>query len=197
MEKITKKEENIMNFIKSILVLFFVLSFILSAERSFCEGLESWTDVVESSSPVKIYVSDMINKSKDKNVDAGKVTQIVKQMFSDRISPKFEIVNDPKEADIIFKGVISDYVWSKKAPITDIYSPGAIALDQLTRDKKNWARMEVDYKVTAAGGDNMLLDYETQVTLKKPGIPKDKSYGIIYERFPKILSMDIFKRYKR
>ena len=62
---------------------------------------------------------------------------------------------------------------------------------------KNWARMELDYKIYLASTGDLLLDYETQVTLKDFNIPEDKSYEMIYERTPRILTMDLFRRYKR
>lgn len=57
--------------------------------------------------------------------------------------------------------------------------------------------MELNYKIYDAKTDNLLLDYNTQVTIKKKGMPEDESYGLIYERLPRILAMDLFKRYKR
>jgi len=186
-----------MKYAKGFLIMVFGLCMALAGVSSFADEIREWGDVVESTSPVNIYIEDIPNKTGDDVIDAGKVTGVVKEMFAERKNPEFNVVDSKDEADVVFKGKISDYVWSEKAPLTNIYSPGAIVLDEVTRGGKNWARMELDYKIYAAKNGKLLLDYETQVTLKQPGMPKDESYGMIYDRLPKVLAMDVFKRYKR
>ncbi len=183
-----KKAKNIM-----AAVLILSMAFPLQA---FSQKIRKWEDVLASRKPVNIYVEDIKNKSKDSVVSSAKVTQIVKNLFAKRRSPRFNVVAKKSEADIVFKGKISEYTWLKKAPITDIYSPGALLVDEATRGYKNWARMELQYKIKKIGLGKILLEHETQITLKQPRMPRNKSYGMIYKRAPRILALDIFKRFR-
>ncbi|MGB2599461.1 MAG: hypothetical protein WBC99_03360, partial [Candidatus Omnitrophota bacterium] len=62
---------------------------------------------------------------------------------------------------------------------------------------RKYARMRVEYEISDGKTGEVLIDQVTQVTLKKIKLPKDKCYEMIYKRVRKILTMDIFKRYKR
>ena len=50
--------------------------------------------------------------------------------------------------DIVFSGKIVEYLWKKKAPVTAIYSPVALAIDLAARGKKHYAIMQIHYKIT-------------------------------------------------
>jgi hypothetical protein len=182
-----KKAKNIM---AAILIL--SMAFPLQA---FSQRIRKWEDVLASRKPVNVYVENIENKSKDPNVSSAEVTQVVKKVFAKRRSPRFNVVEKKSEADIVFKGKISEYTWLEKAPITDIYSPGTLLIDEVTRGRKNWARMELQYKIKTAGAGKILLEKETQITIKQPNVPRDKSYGMICKRALKILALDIFKRF--
>jgi len=186
-----------MKYAKIFIMAAVAATFIFSGGNAFSGDIKSWDDVADNNGVVSIYIEDIPNKSDDKVVDADKVTEIVKQMFTERREPKFNVVSNTRAASIIFKGKISDYVWSETAPLTNIAGAGAIVADELTRRDKQWAKMELNYKIYDAKTDKLLLDYNTQVTIKKKGMPEDESYGLVYQRLPKILAMDLFKRYKR
>ncbi|MGB3241850.1 MAG: hypothetical protein WBB66_03270 [Candidatus Omnitrophota bacterium] len=182
--------------VRGIMVMAVVLSMIFPPQ-AFSQRANKWEKVLSSRKPVNIYVENIANKSKDHHVSADKVTDIVKNIFAKRRQPRFNVVDKKSAADIVFKGKIIEFIWMKKAPITDIYGAGALATDIATSHLRKYARMRVEYEISDAKTGKVLIDQVTQVTLKKFKLPKDESYGMIYKRAPKILTMDIFKRYKR
>jgi len=181
------------------LVLVFIIATMFFQVQAFSQNvnIKGWEEVLDSNKPVNIYVGTIANDSKNTTVSADTVTKIVKDMFANRRSTRFNVVDDKSKADVVFSGEIIEYIWMEKAPITNIYSPGALALDVATKNMKNYARMQLKYEITDAKTDEVLLDEVTQVTIKKSKVPEDKSYEMIYKRTPKILSMDVFKRFKR
>ncbi len=187
-----------MKVLKSVAAMIIMVSMVLQVQ-AFSQNIdtERWEEVLKSTEPVNIYVAKIANDSKNTVVSADTVTKIVKDMFATRRSTRFNVADDRAKADIVFSGKIIEYIWMEKAPITNIYSPGALALDVATKNMKNYARMQLKYEITDAKTDEVLLDEVTQVTIKKSKVPEDKSYEMIYKRTPKILSMDVFKRFKR
>ena len=183
-----------MRILRSVIVLGVIISI---GVLSWSMEIKKWEGVLNSRKPVKIYVEEIVNKTDDPNVSADLATKVIKDVFSTRISPEFKVVEDKSKAQIIFKGAMTEYTWQKVAPITNVYSPGALAFDALTRYKKNWARLQINYSIVDAKNGRVLLKDETQVTIKQANVPKNKSYSMIFGRLPKIFSMDIFKRFKR
>ncbi|MFA6636538.1 MAG: hypothetical protein WCV56_05505 [Candidatus Omnitrophota bacterium] len=158
---------------------------------------KKWEDVTSSRKPVKIYVEKVTNATDNPKISEERSTEVVKKMFENRISTKFDVVESKDAADIVFKAEISEYVWMEKAPITNIHSAGAIVMDLATRGSKNYARKFINYQISDAGTDNELLEGETMVTLKQAGMPEEKSYEMMYERGGKMLARDIFRKRKR
>ena len=182
--------------IMRVIAVVIVLSMIFPA-TGFSRSFKKWTEVLASTEPVNIYVEKIVNETNDKKVNADTVTKIAKDIFAQRRSPDFDVVDDKSQADIVFSGAVIEYVWMKEAPITDVYGAAPLILDLATRSKKNYARMQVEYKIDDAASGDLLLDGVTQVTLKKSGIPEDESYDMIYERLSKVHSMNIFKRHRK
>ncbi len=112
-----------MRSVKYILVALVILSTIFPVE-GFSETFRDWQQVLKAPSTVNIYVEneDIVNDSADTTVNADTVTGIVKGVFADRTSPKFNVVGSKSQADIVFSGKIVEYLWKKKAPVTGIYS---------------------------------------------------------------------------
>lgn len=182
--------------IKKAVSLTIVLAMIFTLS-AFAETMKRWDKVVNDDGPRNIFIENVVNESGDSMVDPSMITAKIAGVFSGRGNPNFNVVKDRGEADMVFKGVITEYAWMEKAPITEIYGAGALAMDMATRDSKNYARMEVEYKIFDAKTHETIMAYVTQVTIKQPGVPQNESYAMIYERFPKIFSLDIFKRYKK
>ncbi len=173
-----------------------VLAMMFSAQ-AFPKALSGWDGVMSGRKVPKIYIEKITNETGDNNVDAAGITDIVKDLFATRGTPPFNVVKDKSGADLIFEGAIVESLWMEKAPITDVYGVGALAVDIATKDGKNYARMQISYTVTDARSGETLLDQVTQVTIKQPDVPKDKSYGMVFRKVKKILVLDIFKRYKK
>ncbi len=70
----------------------------------------------------------------------------------------------------------------------------ALAIDLATRGKKNYAIMQIHYKITVAATGETLLNQITKVTFKKHHLPQEKNYVDIYEKMPLILDIDLFQR---
>ncbi len=158
---------------------------------------KKWEDVLSSRDIVKVHVERMVNATGNPKISEERSTDVVKSVFASRISPKFEVVELKENADIVFKGEVKEYVWMEKAPVTDIYGAGALAMDLATRSGKNYARKIIDYQICDAASGQVLLDKETLVTLKRKGMPEEKSYDMMYERGKKMLNRDIFRKGKR
>lgn len=169
----------------------------IASAQAFSVPLRGWDKVMSGQKVYKIYIENIVNKTGDKNVDAADITGIVKDMFATRGTPTFKVVKEEKEADLVFRGEIFEYLWMEKAPITDVYGVGALAVDVATKDGKNYARMQMRYTVTNEKTGDVIIDQVTQFTIKQPDVPKDKSYGMIFDKVRKILALDVFKRYKK
>jgi hypothetical protein len=158
---------------------------------------EKWEDVLRAHVPVNVYVEKVANMSGNDKISEEKSTGVVKEMFSDRITPKFNVVDSRDKADIVFKGAVTEYVWMKKAPITDIYGAGALAMDLATRGKKNYSRKTIKYSIYASEDNKELLEGTALVTLKQAGMPEDESYEMMYERGGNMLAKNIFRKGSR
>jgi hypothetical protein len=156
-----------------------------------------WEDVLSSNDIVKVYVERMKNNTGNPEISEERSTEVVKNMFEKRISTKFNVVNSEKDADIIFRGEVEEYVWMEKAPVTDIYGAGALAMDLATRGGKNYARKIIKYTISSPSSEKVLRDGVTLVTIKRPGMPEEKSYDMMYERGGKMLARDVFRKGKR
>ena len=161
------------------------------------ETYKKWKDVRDSWKTVKVYVEKIANATSNPKISEERSTDVVKKMFKGRITPKFEVVGSKGEADIVFEGAVKEYIWMEKAPITDVYGAGALAVDLATRGGKNYARKIIEYSICDAGTDKELIEGETLVTLKRPGMPEEQSYEMMYARAGKMLAKDIFRKGKR
>ncbi len=187
-----------MKIVAKVLVVFMVLSMVFVPQSEAKRKVaRSWSRVLKSNKTWNIYVDEMTNTSKNKDVSVEKVTELAKALFAARRQPKFNVVDDMADADLVFDGNIIEYIYMKKAPITDITGAGGLAVDVATRGMKKYARMRVEYQIKNAGPNGkVLLDDVTQVTLKPFKMTEQESYGRIYERAPRIFAIDLFKRYK-
>ncbi len=79
--------------VKYILVAVVILSTIFPVE-GFSETFRDWQQVLKAPSTVNIYVGDIVNDSADTTVNADTVTGIVKGVFADRTSPKFNVCSN-------------------------------------------------------------------------------------------------------
>jgi hypothetical protein len=177
--------------------VFVAVMVILMSSSVMAEEYKKWEDVTSSRKPVRIYVEKVTNATENPKVSEERVTDIVKKVFENRISTKFEVVSSKDEAEILFEGEITEYIWMEKAPVTNIHSAGSLVMDLATRGSKNYARKFINYRISDAGTGNELLEGETMVTLKQAGMPEEKSYEMMYERGGKMLSRDIFRKGKR
>lgn len=162
--------------------------------ESQAKEYKKWEDVLSSSGAINVYVEKMVNSTSNEKISEDRSTDVVKKVFSGRINPKFNVVDSKEKADIYFQGEVAEYVWMEKAPITDIYGAGALAMDLATRSGKNYARKIIKYKIYSVPTGQLLLEKETLVTLKKKGMPEEKSYDMMYERGGKMLTRDIFRK---
>jgi hypothetical protein len=183
-------------YMKKIAVLTMALVMLVSAQ-AFSMAMKGWDRVINDDGPRNIFIENVVNESGDNMVDPAKITEKIKGVFAGRGTPSFNVVNDRSRAEMVFKGTVTEYIWMEKAPITEIYGAGALVMDVATKDSKNFVRMQIDYKVFDAKTDETMMTYVTQVTIKQPDVPKNESYGMIYDKLPKIFSLDIFKRYKK
>jgi len=183
-----------MRIMKTCIALLMMTSLIMPVS-AFAAPTDEWDDMLDSNKTINIYVEDIANDSGDANVSAGEVTQVVKDLFANRISPKFNVVGDKSSADVVFSGKITEYEWKKKAPLTYFFGAGAIVYDVATSSRKNFAMMRIRYKITDAKTKKTLVSQQTQVSIKRSKVPQEKSYDMIYAKAPKILTLDIFKRY--
>ena len=163
---------------------------------AFGASYGTWEDVLSSREPVKIYIEEVVNNSDDVNIDPSRSTEVVKKVFKSRRQPRFDIVGSKEKADIIFEGKISDYVWMEEAPVTNVWSAGALVMDLATRRSKNYARKLISYKIYSADGTT-LFEKVTQATLKQSGMPEEKSYDMMAARAQRMLGMDLFGRFRR
>lgn len=180
--------------LKRFMTLSAAVVFFTIATNAAARGYHTWQDVMDSRETVKIYVMDLANVSEDPDVSVVKATGAVKEMFGNRISPRFDVVGSPEKADIIFKGEVGEYIWMEKAPVTSVHSAGALLIDLATRDGKNYARKVIRYRIFDPHTDRTLLEETTQATIKRAGVPLEKSYELMYERAARMLAMDIFRR---
>lgn len=181
--------------IKKIVALTTALVMLVPSQ-AFSATMKKWDRIMGGYGSRNIFVENIVNETDDSAVEPAKITEKIKKVFAERGTPSFNVVKDRSQADMVFRGTVTEYVWMEKAPITEVYGAGALAIDLATKDSKNYARIKIDYKIFDAKTDETVLERTTQVTIKQADVPKDKSYGMINERLPKILSLDIFKRYK-
>ena len=179
------------------IVAFAAVLVMMMSTQAFSIPLRGWEKVMSGEKVYKIYIENIANETGDSKVDAAGITDIVRDMFATRGTPTFKVVKNECEADLVFRGEIFEYLWMEKAPITDVYGVGALAVDVATKDGKNYARMQVRYTVTDEKSGDVVIDQVTQFTIKQPDVPKDKSYGMILGKIRKILALDVFKRYKK
>jgi hypothetical protein len=182
---------------RNISAFLILAAFMATPGRAEAPVLQSWEQLLKSDRTWNIYLEPVVNDSKDKNVSTEKVGDIFKNIFIRRIQPDFNVVDKKDDADLIFSATITEYIWMEKAPVTDVYGPGALALDFFTKDLKEYARMILEYKLEQVSDGRLLLDNVSQITEKKWKMPEEKSYEYIYEDSPRILKIDLFKRYDR
>lgn len=179
-----------------IMMVAVMLVMVVSGE-AFARDFRKWRAVARANGPVKIYLSDIENKSEDPKVDINGLKSRIKDALEKRKSTKFVVVDKEQDADIVFKGTVTKYLWTDDAPITNIYPPVALAVDIATRGKMDWVEMDMAYTITSQGSGRELLDRETRATIKEEGLSEAESYKRINERMPIMLLRDMFKRPRR
>ena len=183
------------NVFKKVFVLFVLSLFLAAPLRAEAPVVQSWEQLIKSDGTWNIYIEPVVNASKNEKVSTERVADIFRKIFSRRIQPDFEVVENKSEADLIFSARITEYIWMDKAPVTDVYGPGAIVLDFFTKDLKEYARMILEYKLEQVADGRVLLDNVSQITEKKWKMPEEESYELIYKDSSRILKIDMFKRY--
>jgi len=148
-------------------------------------------DYLSNHHDVKVCV-ELKNSSGDGNIDVSMLKKIVEEAFRDRKSYSFTIVNTAGEADIVFKGDITEYVWLENDPVDNIWSIGSAAIDAATKD--NYARMQVASELVTTNNNRVLWSDKVQADVTVHVMPRESSYELIYKRFAKSVMIKIFRK---
>lgn len=126
-----------------------------------------------------------------KEIDAAKLADAFKEALRKRVSVKFNIVEDPKDADLVVSGDVDSFVYSEKDPI-DILIPIGLVIDLLTT--QNYARMIFNVSVYSPAEDKIVWEKRLKGTVNKSDMPRDESLFLVMERSAKIFVRECFAR---
>jgi len=79
-------------------------------------------------------------------------------------------------------------------PVDEVYGVASAALDAAMIE--NYARMHVQTDLVAAKKNRILWSDRVKATMTRKDMPREKSYELIYPKFIKSVTIEIFKKRK-
>jgi len=168
-------------------VLFFAANTAVFASSQLQEYLKAH-------SSMKVCV-ELINSSTDDKVDVVLIKKMIEEAFATRKAYNFTVVQTAKEADILFKGDIKEYIWMKDDPVDEVYGIGSAAMDAAIIE--NYARIQIQSEIIDLKKNSVLWSDKVKATMTKKDMPIGESYALVYPKLIKSEMIEIFRKSKQ
>lgn len=138
----------------------------------------------------KVYVVDINNSSNNDEADMVGLKKQLGEMLSARKSVAFEMVKSEKDADIVIKTDVNEFLWTDEDPVDMITGIGPVLMDATI--KENYARMKADFEVLDAKTGKMLWEDSEKATITDKTMTKEDSVDMLNERIVDVFIRECF-----
>ena len=170
-------------------IVFSVTGVLLILNLSQVATASNLYDFVSNMRTVNLKVNQFSASGETGEIDARKLTDILKTALSERKSVKFSIVDNAGAADLEISGEITDFIYLEKDPI-DIFIPAGLVLDLLTT--QSYARLRFKIKVHDIKKDKIVFEKLLKATITKAGMSREESIPLITKRAAKVSIIECF-----
>ena len=138
---------------------------------------------------------ELMNSSADDKVDVALLKNMIEEAFATRKAYNFTVVQTAQDADIVFRGDIKEYIWTKDDPVDEVYGIGAAAMDAAIIE--NYARIQIQSEIIDVKKGSVLWSDKVKATMTKKDMPIGESYALIYPKLIKSEMIEIFRKPKQ
>lgn len=177
----------------------FVAAVILVSAIFFVTNTVAWASAelqsfLKDNHTMKICV-ELKNSSGDDKVDMVLLKKMMEDAFVARKSYNFTVVQTAQEANIVFRGDIKEYIWTKDDPVDEVYGIGSAAMDAAFIE--NYARIQIQSELINAKNNSVLWSDKVKATMTKKDMPIEASYALVYPKLIKSEMIEIFRKPKQ
>ncbi len=142
---------------------------------------------------VNIRIDEFSVEPEASEFDGKLLTEALKTALRNRVSVKFNIVDNPDQADLIVVGKARKFTYLKKDPI-DILIPIGLVIDLLTT--QNYSRLKFDIEVHNTAEEKVVWKRHLIATVNKRNMSREASIPLTIERTAKVFVRKCFGRPK-
>ncbi len=178
---------------KTKIAILSIFIFFIQFLNAYC--LESSLYSRFSGRPVKIFIGDVKDSTKEHELDLAMIKSRIAAGLEGRKSVKFQVVPTVQEADISLDTQVTGYLWTDHDPIDMLVGIGATALDAAKIE--DYAAMEADVTVTDVKSDKPIWKKHMFATVTKKPMSKAQSVPLVTDNFVKAFIKDCFSKRRK
>ncbi|PIW61326.1 MAG: hypothetical protein COW13_03400 [Candidatus Omnitrophica bacterium CG12_big_fil_rev_8_21_14_0_65_50_5] len=142
-----------------------------------------------------MFVAPAAEEAPAEGFDAAGLKAALEEAFRGRLSHRFDIVQNEKEADLRVDISVLEYFWTDADPVDMIAGLAGVSYDVLT--KENYARLEAIIKLTDGPNGAKLWEEKLKSTITSKTLTKEEAPALSNERLAKMLIRNLFKKHPR
>lgn len=152
-------------------------------------------DYFDEQGIIDTHIYEIKDSSRDETIDLELLKSEIEKGLTGRINHTFNIAPSEKSADIAIDIEITEYFWTTVDPVDMVFSPIVAVIDKLSDD--NYARMQMDIKITDVKTGKELWRETIQSTITDDTMTKEESYDRSRKRIAKNFIRKLFKKPER
>lgn len=170
--------------------------FLLNQSFCFASNNETLADLVNSKSPIKVYLSDFTNESGKDEIKAEEFKAEVEKAMLNRKSVKFEIVKDPAVSDVQVSCSILKCQYLERGPFKPSIGLETMALDAAATMTLNYVEMLNKFTILDTKSGRILWQDEINEYVKRKMTP-EQSLLVIYDKTARVFLWKSFGKPSR
>lgn len=183
-----------MRYLKYLVVA--AVIFLLNQSFCFASRNETLADLVNSKSPIKVYLSDFTNDCGEKDIKPEEFKAEVEKAMLNRKSVKFEIVKDPAVSDVQVSCSILKCQYLERGPFKPSIGLETMALDAAATMTLNYVEMFNKFTITDTKSGKVLWQDEINEYVKRKMTP-EQSLLVIYDKTARVFLWKSFGKPSR
>lgn len=141
---------------------------------------------------VKVYVAGAKDSTNDHETDPKAIKLKIEEALKSRRSIRFEVVQDPSQAELLVETDVNEYIWTDHDPVDMMMGAASIAYDIATIE--DYARLQADMTVSDVKSQKTLWKDRVMATITRKPMSRHESIPLVTEEFAKVFIKDCFSK---
>jgi hypothetical protein len=141
---------------------------------------------------VKVHVAEVKDSTKEHEIDPTVIKRCIEQALKNRKSIRFDVVQDPSQAELQVDMDVTDFLWTDHDPADMLVGAAAIAYDIATIE--DYARLQADMSVTDLKSGQVLWKERVMATITKKPMSRAQSIPLVAGELAKTFVKECFSK---